>query len=163
MIKRSLCLLLFGTLLNLYAEDADPDMKALETFKNILQVDIDVSLLQQDKKIAWNTKESKYTIPGKAVKVTIQGNNIKMIGSFTPYFDSEGNLILLAQGQIFMQNATGKGFMYYTYFNSIRTQLGETIVFFPLGFSENKPDDSTNIEIDIQVQSFNPQLKENDK
>jgi len=86
-----------------------------------------------------------------------------MIGSFTPYFDSEGNLILLAQGQIFMQNATGKGFMYYTYFNSIRTQLGETIVFFPLGFSENKPDDSTNIEIDIQVQSFNPRMKENDK
>jgi hypothetical protein len=158
-------LLLFGfSLLKLFAEDAEPDDKTLQTFKNILKVDIEVSLLQQEQKVAWNTKGSKYTIPGKAVKLTIEGNNIKMYGSFTPYFDTSGNLILLAQGQIFITSTAGNEFRYFSYFKSIHALLGEKLVFFPLGFpEEGRPEDATNIEIDIRIQSYSTPVKEDNK
>jgi hypothetical protein len=151
-------------ILKLNAQDAQPDDKALQTFKNILKLDIEVSLIQQDQKIAWNTKGSKYTIPGKAVKITIEGNNIKMYGTFTPYSDADGNLILLAQGLIFISSQSGNELRYSNYFKIIYARMGETLVFFPLGVPDsNKSSDATNIEIDIQIQLLNQPLKENEK
>jgi hypothetical protein len=152
------------SLLRLFGEDPEPDEKTLKALKNILKLEIEVNLLQQDQKVAWNTKGSKYTIPGKPVNLKIEGNNIKLYGSFTPYYDANGNLVLLAQGQIFISSSSGKEFRYFSYFKSIRAILGDKLVFFPLGFmGGNSSDESTNIEIDIMISPYNTQVKENNK
>ena len=165
MKKRNLFLFIFGfTLLKLFADDPEPDQNTLKTFKNVLKMEIEVNLIQGAEKVAWNSKGFKYTIPGRAVIVKIEGNNMRMYGSFTPYYDTKGSLILLAQGQIFILSASGKGFNYFSYFKTIPAVLGERLVFFPLGYVEHNPEGTAaNIELDIQILSFESQVKENNK
>jgi hypothetical protein len=166
-IKKNIFLLLWSlAIFNLFGEDVDPDKTNPEALQNVLKLEIGVNLIKGSEKLSLSTKGFRYTYPGKAVNIKIEGNSMKMIGSFTPYYDRGGNLILLAQGQIFIANPEGTGFRYYSYFKSIPAILGEELQFFPLGFSAyTTPENAANIEIDIQILSFNQSapVKENNK
>jgi hypothetical protein len=174
--KRLFFLLLGFSFLKLFAQESELDNNTLKVFKAILRLDISVRLVAENEKEIWSTNGSKYTIPGKAVTIKIEGNNIKLYGTFTPYYDAQSNLILLAQGQIFISNPASKELSYFSYFKTIYATFGEKVVFFPLGFSgglkhpdspkvsdASKKDQEamSNIEIEIKISPYVSDEKDN--
>lgn len=155
MRRKVLVLSIFGfALMHLvaHAEEGEPDEKTLKALKNVLKLEIDIRLVKQDSEVVWNSAGSRYTIPGRAVNIKIEGNNLKLYGSFTPHYDKNANLMVLAQGQLFIADQANKSFRYFTYLKTIQVTPGEKIVFFPLGFKTGaKPEDASNIEIEIRI------------
>jgi hypothetical protein len=96
------------------------------------------------------------TIPGRSVAVTIQGGNLIIKAVLTPYKSETNELILVAQGQVWLNdNKIENAVQYLSSFESIPVNLGETIRFFPLGVSEEIANtEYLNIELAIQIVPF---------
>ncbi len=121
---------------------------------NALMIKIEARLLPDGKKAIWNQKSEELTIPGRSVAVKLVGENLTIYAIFTPYKMENGNLLLVAQGQVWLTEEPQKEIKYLTTFKSIPISLGEKIVFFPLGFpKENKLASKKyfNIELEIQI------------
>jgi hypothetical protein len=144
-----------------YAQDSELDEKTLKALKNVLKLEIEVRLVKQQDEVVWNTSGSRYTIPGRAVNIKIEGNNLKLYGSFTPHYDRNSNLMILVQGQLFISDPENKSFRYFTYIKTILVKPGEKIVFFPLGKQPGSNlETASNIEIDIQIIPYGSDQKE---
>jgi hypothetical protein len=85
------------------------------------------------------------------VGLKLVGANVVVAVQFTPYFRSNGNNVLVAQGQIWI-NVPDKGMSYQTTMQTIPMEFGELIYFFPLGSMES-PDHST-IEIELVLHPY---------
>ncbi len=121
---------------------------------NALMIKIEARLLPDGKKAVWNQKSEELTIPGRSVAVKLIGENLTIYAIFTPYKMENGNLLLVAQGQVWLTEEPQKEIKYLTTFKSIPISLGEKIVFFPLGFPKGNRLASKkyfNIELEIQI------------
>ena len=96
------------------------------------------------------------TIPGRSVAVTIQGGNLVIKAILTPYRNENNELILVAQGQVWLtDNKIENAVKYLSSFDSIPVNFGETVSFFPLGLSEEIANSEyLNIELAIQIVPF---------
>ena len=96
------------------------------------------------------------TIPGRSVAIKVQGGNLIINAVLTPYRTEDTNLILVAQGQVWLTDSSiANAVQYLSSFESIPINLGETILFFPLGLSEGiKNSEYLNIELAIQIVQF---------
>ncbi len=121
---------------------------------NALMIKIEARLLPDGKKAIWNQKSEELTIPGRSVAVKLVGENLTIYAIFTPYKMENGNLLLVAQGQVWLTEEPQKEVKYLTTFKSIPISLGEKVVFFPLGFPRGNKLASKkyfNIELEIQI------------
>ncbi|MDR0909133.1 MAG: hypothetical protein LBM77_05145 [Spirochaetaceae bacterium] len=101
-----------------------------------LVLTIQARVLSEGQSELWSANISRTTVPGKPVGVQLQGSNVLVQVSFTPYHAEDGSFMLLAQGQIGVE-MPGKGLQYQYTVDSIPVSLGELIYFFPLGNAEN--------------------------
>jgi len=115
-----------------------------------LLININARVLDGDGTIAWEQTENKITIPGRPVGINMVGANIVVAVQFTPFI-RRGSSVLVAQGQIWIQDPE-RGISYYTSIQTIPLELGEPILFFPLGSSEQP---NSSIEIIITVNPHN--------
>jgi hypothetical protein len=99
----------------------------------------------------WNSANSKVTIPGRPVSIRIIGENIVISAQFTPYMQESGKSILVAQGQIWI-NDPDKGIRYQSTMQTIPLEYGEQLYFFPLGKVESGND--TRIEIQLELNPY---------
>ncbi|MDR1108856.1 MAG: hypothetical protein LBL19_07465 [Spirochaetaceae bacterium] len=114
-------------------------------------LDIVARVVEKNQQEVWNASNSKVTIPGKPVGLRLVGENIVVAVQFTPYFRNDGNNVLVAQGQIWV-NVPNKGIHYQTTMQTIPIKFGEQIYFFPLG-SVNSPSES-HIEIQLALHPY---------
>ncbi|MDR0550661.1 MAG: hypothetical protein LBG72_01440 [Spirochaetaceae bacterium] len=102
----------------------------------------------------WASDGSKITLPGRPVGIRLVGDNVVCVVQFTPYIRGEGDVILIAQGQVWLE-LPGGGIRYETIIKTLPIKFGEQLYFFPLG-NENKNGSRLEIRIDMKPYSKNP-------
>lgn len=138
------------------AEDKPLDVKeALRVLlSNALEVHVSARVLPMDAKPIWNVESTKLTLPGRPIKVRLDGDNIRIYLICTPYVKDSGEVLLLAQGQVWLSQPPEKEVKYFNTFSSIPVSFGEKVLFFPLGLAAGGTDpesDFFNIELEIKV------------
>lgn len=137
-----------------FSEELELNDETIKLFRNVLQIEFDVKLIQPGVEAVWNSRKIKYTIPGYTVILKVEGTNLKFKGHFTPYLRGEG-LYLIAQGQVWIPEPEKRSLTYFTCVKSISLTFGEKVVFLPLGITENYDESEThNIEIEIEISPY---------
>jgi hypothetical protein len=135
-MTRSLCL--FGVLIlfavSVYGEDPEPVGMNQRLRRGTVVLDIDARVLEQKDVVIWEETHRKLTIPGSPVGIKLVGANLVVAVQFTPFIRRQGNNVLVAQGQIWIDNPND-GMRYYTSIQTIPLEFDEPIYFFPLGQS----------------------------
>ncbi len=140
-----------------------------DTFFNLLQQVLDVNIAarvsEAGEKAIWTVESSELTIPGRSVNVKLVGKNILVVASFTPYLKESGEIILVAQGQVWISSPVADEIKYLTTLKNIPITLGEKVLFFPLGVRnlEQEGKNLYNIELEIRVLPFSRQQEQKSK
>lgn len=106
----------------------------------------------------WTMDLTRVTIGGRSVSIRLDGANIVVVADFTPYWESEDTLLLVAQGRTWITDGEKEGkTTYRTSFTTLPIRLGEPIVFLPLGSDPDLDTDhigQLNIELEIYVERY---------
>ena len=83
----------------------------------------------------------------------MDGDNIRIYLICTPYLQDDGDVLLLAQGQVWLTEPSDKEVKYSSAFYSIPVSYGKKVLFFPLGVSDAAASakDFFNIEVEIKI------------
>ncbi len=135
---------------------AEPKEVLKELLSKALSVTISARMLPPDAKAqkpVWNAQSTKLTIPGQPIRVRLQGENVRIFLVCTPYLQDNGELLLLAQGQVWLSEPPEKEARYYSSFYSIPVSYGEKVLYFPLGLDGRQPAEGGqfNIEVEIKI------------
>ena len=135
---------------------ADPNEALQQLLSRALSVTISARVLPTDAQgdtPIWNAASTKLTIPGRSIKVRLDGDNVRIYLICTPYLQENGEVLLVAQGQVWLTQPTDKEVKYSSTFYSIPLSFGEKVLFFPLGLSnvEEQNKDFYNIELEIKI------------
>jgi hypothetical protein len=114
-------------------------------------LNITARILEKDSQEIWNSSTSKVTIPGKAVGIKLVGDNLVVVIQFIPYLRRDGNNILVAQGQIWI-DVPDHGISYQTTMQTIPIAFGEQIYFLPLGSGISR--EGAYIEILLELRPY---------
>ena len=161
MIKsRFLCALALAMCAGIYAQELRLDeLPALRERAMVLHI---TTTVEDNTQELWNAFSSKVTIPGRPVGIKLVGNNLIIEVQFTPYI-RQGKYALVAQSQIWI-NVPEKGMSYKTDTHSIPIDLGESIIYFPLG--SETASDHPHIELLLTMYRYGeepvPEETEND-
>jgi hypothetical protein len=140
-----------------FSQDLDLN-EALETLLDqALEINIAARVYLPNQEPMLCVENSKLTtIPGRSVAIKLHGGNVIIRAVLTPYRNENNDLILVAQGQVWLtDNKIENAVQYLSSFDSIPINLGETIRFFPLGVSEEITNtEYLNIELAIQIVPF---------
>ncbi len=138
------------------APDTDPKEALQELLSKALTVTVSARILPpdaQEETPVWNAESTKLTIPGRSIKVRLDGENVRIYLTCTPYLQDNGEVLLLAQGQVWFTEPQDNENRYVSTFYSIPVSYGEKVLFFPLGVSN--PDETQkqhfNIELEIKI------------
>ncbi len=139
------------------AQAAEPDAKdALqELLSKALTVTVSARILppdaQQEETPVWNAESTKLTIPGRSIKVRLDGDNVRIYLTCTPYLQDNGEVLLLAQGQVWFTEPQDNENRYVSTFYSIPVSYGEKVLFFPLGVSNPDQTEKQHLNIELEI------------
>ena len=119
--------------------------------RRALEININARTFDDEQVVIWEQTEKRVTLPGNPVGIKLVGSNLVVAVQFTPFIRRQGN-VLVAQGQIWIDNQDSGGVSHYTSIQTIPMDFNEPIYFFPLGTS------NSSIEIIVTVNH----LTEND-
>ena len=121
-----------------------------------LEIKVGLSLTQTEPFTNWNTQQSELTIPGRAVNVEVNGSNLRIRAVFTPYLGEDGELELVAQGQVWLDDGPEAPTRYVATYRSVPLSLGEKLLFFPLGVAEGVADEVT-LKLEVEIVRYQPE------
>ncbi len=144
------------------APDTDPKEALQELLSKALTVTVSARILPPDTQDTqdaqaetplWNAESTKLTIPGRSIKVRLDGDNVRIYLICTPYLQDNGEVLLLAQGQVWFTEPQDNENRYFSTFYSIPVSFGEKVLFFPLGVSstDQAAERHFNIELEIKI------------
>jgi hypothetical protein len=141
--------------------ETDPKEALQQLLSKALSVTISARIFPpdtQEEAPIWNAESTKLTIPGRPIQVRLDGDNVRIYLVCTPYVQDNGEVLLLAQGQIWLTQPTDKEAKYYSTFYSIPVSFGEKVLYFPLGIApaEGQQKDFFNIELEIKIVPYQP-------
>jgi hypothetical protein len=160
MVRRGLLMLLLWTgALSLTAEDMDlNDLESL--LDEALQLNITAKVLPRGDQPVWDVRSSKLTIPGRSIAVKMVGDNVRVDVVLTPYLADRGELVLVAQGQVWLSEAPEQAVKYLATIKSLPIELGEKVLFFPLGLDSRLAEtQSLTIQLEIEVLAYKDLLE----
>jgi hypothetical protein len=140
------------------AQDADADPK--DALRNLLSRALSITISARilppgarDEAPAWNAESTRLTIPGRPIRVRLEGENVRIFLDCTPYLQESGEVLLLAQGQVWLSEPAEKEARFYSTFYSIPVSYGEKVLYFPLGLNggQSPRNDHFNIELEIKI------------
>jgi len=141
---------LFAASGQIYAEDQQTADILPGLRRRALVVNINARVLEEKQVVVWNENHSKLTIPGNPVGIKLVGANVVVAVQFTPFVRRGGQHLLVAQGQIWIDDPE-KGICHYTSILTYPLEFGEPIYFFPLGSSQQL---DSSIEIILTVNPY---------
>jgi len=163
MVRRGLLLLmLIVGVASLAAEDLDlNDLEGL--LDEALQLNITAKVLPPNDQPVYDVRSSKLTIPGRSIAVKMVGENVRVDVVLTPYLADNNELVLVAQGQVWLSEVPEEAVKYHATIKSLPIELGEKVLFFPLGLdgrlSELAETQSFTIQLEIEVLAYKELLK----
>ncbi len=133
--------------------EIDPKDALRSLLSNALEVTISARVLPTDEKPIWNAESTKVTLPGRSIRVRLDGENVRIYLICTPYVQDNGEVLLLAQGQVWFETPRDNEVTYSSTFSSIPVSFGEKVLFFPLGISdaEARQKGFVNVEVEIKI------------
>ncbi|AHC14204.1 hypothetical protein [Salinispira pacifica] len=134
----------------------DPNEILRELENDVLRVYIQARILgsgEDSSGVIWNMEMDELTVPGRGVKVRLNGQNLVVEVEFTPYRQENETIMLVAQGQTWVQNSSEDKLRYQTSLKSIPVDTGEPVVFYPLGVDTSNGS-SVNLELEITVSNY---------
>ncbi|GAB4371633.1 MAG: hypothetical protein Kow009_07870 [Spirochaetales bacterium] len=136
-----------------------PDAQFFSLLQQVLDVNIAARVSEAGEKAIWTVENSELTVPGRSVNVKLVGKNLLVVASFTPYVKENDEIILVAQGQVWISSPVEDEMKYLTTLKNIPITLGEKVLFFPLGVRslEQEGKNLYNIELEIRVLPFGRQ------
>ena len=120
---------------------------------NALEIKIGLSVTQPEPYTDWNTEQTDLTISGRAVDVEVIGSNLHVRAVFTPYLSDDGDLTLVAQGQVWWAEAPEAPARYVSTYRSVPLSLGEKLLFFPLGMHDEVADEVT-LRLEVEISRY---------
>jgi len=164
MVRRSVVLaplLLALTALQAQAEQSQLNAKeALQSLlSNALQVTIAARMLPSEEKPIWKAQSTQITLPGRSIRVRLDGDNIRIYLICTPYVQDNKGVLLLAQGQVWFAEPTDNEVKYSSTFSSIPISFGEKVLFFPLGFTGEQAQRKgvASVQVEVEIVPYRPQ------
>ncbi len=156
MVKRRIVapLILVAAAIAARAEDLNITEALKALLDNALEVKISARIFPADAEEApWTAESTRLTIPGRAVKVRLEGDNVQIYLICTPYVQENGEVLLLSQGQVWFTEPPEKEAKYFSTFYSIPVSYGEKVLYFPLGLTDAaaKEQGFFNIELEIVI------------
>ena len=144
------------------AADADDALRQL--LSKALTISISARVLPQDADAAqsdtplWNEESTRLTIPGRSIRVRLDGDHVRIYLICTPYVQDNGEVLLLAQGQVWFSEPTEKESKYSSTYYALPMSFGTPIFFYPLGVSDadQQQKDFFNIELEIKIVPYEP-------
>ncbi len=139
---------------------SDLDESLEDLLSGALTLHINARIIDQDQnETVWTMDLTRVTISGRSVRVQLEGSNITVVAEFTPYWEGDGDLMLVAQGRTWLSpGGDPEEPDYRTSFTTLPVQLGEPIIFLPLGNSRLPVDTERfgrlNIELEINVERY---------
>ena len=142
------------------AIEIDDILKAL--LDQALTVSIVARVTESGRETVQSYELTQVTISGRAVRLRLEGGNLTIIAEFTPYEAADNSILLIAEGQIWLTTPQNEVIQYRTSLKSIPVELGETVLFYPLGRSAldmdlesvdpaESQEDQLNIELELQI------------
>jgi hypothetical protein len=156
MVKRHLvaALLVVAAAAAARAEDLNLTDALQALLDNALEVRVSARILPAEaEKEPWTGASTRLTIPGRSVKVRLEGDNVQIYLVCTPYVQENGEVLLLSQGQVWFTEPPAKKAKYYSTYYSIPVSYGEKVLYFPLGMSDATAQEQGyfNIELEITI------------
>lgn len=159
MVKRiSVLILLVMAIFRGNAQEFELEEALRPILDEALQLNIIARVLPLGTEQEWNMRSSKLTIPGRSIAVKLLGENIRIFVVLTPYWQENGKLLLVAQGEVLLSEMAEGEVKYLSAVKSIPISLGEKVLFFPLGVSRELRK-SFNIELEIEILSYKDLLE----
>ena len=159
MVKRiSVLILLVMAIFRGNAQEIELEEALRPILDEALQLNIIARVLPLGTEQEWNMRSSKLTIPGRSIAVKLLGENIRIFVVLTPYWQENGKLLLVAQGEVLLSEMAEGEVKYLSAVKSIPISLGEKVLFFPLGVSRELRK-SFNIELEIEILSYKDLLE----
>ena len=149
-----LCLAVAHTNAQAQATDTDPKDALQELLSKALTVKVSARVLPpdaQEETPVWNAESTKLTIPGRSIKVRLDGENVRIYLICTPYLQDNGEVLLLAQGQVWFTEPQDNENRYVSTFYSIPVSYGEKVLFFPLGVSRADTPENQHLNIELEI------------
>jgi len=136
-----------------HAKDTDQDPReALQSLlTKALRITISARVLPADEKPIWNAESTKLTLPGRPIRVRLDGDNVRIHLVCTPYVQEDGEVLLLAQGEVWFSTPADREMKYSSAFYSIPVSFGEKVLFFPLGFSEAETQQKDFLKMELEI------------
>lgn len=148
---------LLGTALSLISglaaqAQSEPLHSTLEELASrAYRVNIIASVISGDSETVWNMELTEVTISGRAVRVELAGSNITVSAQFTPFREDDGSILLVAEGQTVVRHSNDDPES-YEIVDSMPIDLGEPVLFFPLGLSlEGESEETLSIRLEIRI------------
>ena len=118
--------------------ETDPKEALQQLLSKALSVTISARVLPpdtQEETPIWNAESTKLTIPGRLHQGQAGRRQRPHLPHLHAYLQEDGEVLLLAQGQVWLTQPTDKEAKYYSTFYSIPVSFGEKVLFFPLGLA----------------------------
>lgn len=151
MMKRFLAIVLLSFLSASYAstEDLNDLLHLLQD--NVFSVNVIGRIYDGGEVSSWEMEVAKYTISGRSVSLRLEGKNLVVIADITPYVDDEEGILLVAQGQVWVDEPGEELVKYSSTMKSLPIQLGDKVFFYPLGISQDYESEMFILELEIQI------------
>ncbi len=123
-------------------------------YERIYCININLKILDDQKKLLVNSKWNMVTMSGRPVALKVKGNNLYITADLTPYYVDKKSLILLTRGNVKLDPVNSEVSKYYSTVNSLPIKLGEKALFFPLGLLNEKMENISSCVLEIEVQPY---------
>ena len=151
---RRICLLaaiLIFAFFNVYAEEPQQPRGTGQGLRGrSLTMDISARIVEDGNVVVWNESHERITISGGPVSLKLVGSNVVVVVQFTPFIRRQGESVLVAQGQVWIE-VPNEGIRFHTSIQTIPLEFNEPIVFFPLGNVQGNTVFENNAYIEIVV------------
>lgn len=129
---------LIGVISPIAAQDSGPEtLSADQLLKDALLFSVDVTVNMPDgNEELWNKNVQKITIPGRAVVVSLEGEDSRLKVNFTLYPAEDGKLFLVAQSE------TWVGGEYSSGLSSLPVAFRDEVYYYPLGRAGDGTEDN---------------------
>lgn len=151
MIKRIFIIVLLVFLAAAYstADDLHDLLDMLQD--NVFSVNVIGRIYDSGEVSSWEMEVTKYTISGRSVSLRLEGKKLVVIANITPYVDEEDGVLLVAQGQVWVDEPGEELVKYSSTMKSLPISLGDKVYFYPLGLSQNYESEMFILELEIQI------------
>jgi hypothetical protein len=140
------------TVSSLQSEDIEKVLRMLE--EKALKVHISARVIENGDVSVWNMDISKITISGKTVNVRLRGDDILVYANITPYTEGDNSILLVAQGQVWINSPDSQQVKYKSTIKSLPITVGEKVLFYPLGVADPNQMDIVTVELAIEVTPY---------